>query len=63
MEKIISCWKIELLILFRNVWTWATLLLSLTMVGIQFYSRVVTDDPGGALISKPLLSKVDCLLA
>lgn len=51
MDKIISCWKIELLILFRNVWTWATLLLSLTMVGIQFYSRVVTDDPGGALIS------------
>lgn len=47
----ISSWKIELRLITRSRWTWIMLALGLAMVGIQFFSRMGTDDPGLALHS------------
>ncbi|PKM47540.1 MAG: hypothetical protein CVV03_02680 [Firmicutes bacterium HGW-Firmicutes-8] len=51
MRKITDSWKIELVLLVRNFWTWIFLLLALVSVGLQFNSRLQLFDPGGALIS------------
>lgn len=50
MGKILESWKLEVLLLFRNIYFWIISLIFIIFIGVMFYTELFKyHNPGGAL--------------